>query len=1632
MSSEPLLQPQAPTPLLAEPKRPNVAPEVAFNRAYIESLVTNTPDTLPQRAQIQQEQNVLDEAIRVVSELVESKQIVSTGELEGISELPVDQQVERLQFMLAKQDMNKASPRNVALMLALSQNPEVSVQSFNEIIAEIPTTQLVAMKDQFRESQQARLRQEFQSLLERTGAEGTGEAIGDFAVGEMIPFYSVLSRFNLSNELLETIKPNADMGLRGFFTGEVRQEIRNALVEMTPEERLNAVREMVNVIEEMERDPNLGFTMTDYNIRETFENLLTEDLISGSEAGNSFDRWIGNLEVALGLAGSAWLLAKVGGASVAKTLSATRGLPTRQAAEVVGNNDYIASFHKALSESDIAKRFGVTRQEVVAAQFPRPEVMADDVAVLTPGTKDLLVRQARIRDRILTNTDDVTGGALSVENRMSRVKKEIADLDLADQMEIMPAMSRIEVKPNDTGYVLTATIGKTAKEGFDDLEQVVTHLKTVDADLQRFDVMRRTSSGTLESVFRNPRELKDFLEEGVIPKDNPYLPAGVRLTDLSDDQFLQLSKELGTELSEELLTKEAARRAGAPIKEEYFLTYRNDYSFHPVDKAFLNPGAINNGTLMPEFMVAPNAKFGDEIYSNVARMWLRGMQLDADLELMFKPYYALGNADRRVVNQLYEWQEAFAKETGKAPKVTDFRAQYPDLTEKQLRGLFALRTGQDTMYELLNRRLYREFQSQGFVTARPRKAGLPVFHGKRLTREEALKERTVYNPVDQSVNKVAKEDINALYDQGGSILKNDLPIDADSHKVSNILINNSDYRAGELSTQVLNYHPGYSTRFYEDPYVIIKKSKKLVDGKLQDVEEAIRMSPTAGDARAFVTRSYKGAKPLPDGTFQSKRLGDRFEIRRVRDINQTESAFLQRQTLQQEGRLFWDERNFNRLKDTSGNMARIMDPAPALERATALVAREVTMSDTLKSLENAWKGEFMDLLPRKPELYDNMGSMIKELEGLRRTNTVKELNKRYDKAIRFARYIDFMEGTGDAFAPAARKMLINLAGSLERFFGTGNAAARTLEKWGESFDPIKTMRSVPFNLFMRFRPARQYLLQSAQIGFIAPLDPTYVASGKIFMDRIALGSGLSKFRNLGFDDGFSTKNLSSLMGVSQAEFRKIVKEFDRAGLINAVDVHAFKGGVKRFDKVGAEESFRGSRKAWNYVADQFQQGFDQGEANNVLFSWLMALRRFQKSNNLKVKDITKEQWDKIAIDGSNLSLAMIRPNDFRYQRGALSLATQFMSFQNKALLAMLGQNPAIKGKDTWKLFLGTQLMYGGNMFGARNFYEGMFSDLGLLISGNEPIGPNGESIIDMLAGGAVETIINELGNITYGEDQWQDLDLSFMAPGIDITRIRTDLLEAAASGIGAEVILGPFGSIGAGFVQAVNDVHKFLIGPSEFFGPADKIYAIAHLSAKELLPQYNDIAQAHFAKKLGFWQNQAGDTQDVEAAMNDILARAVFGIRSRQYTSYYDVTGALWESKEQVDHIVRENQKFLSKMFNMWTAGEVTREEYMMGLYSLSMFMDDWPEGERLNILERSLKEDFDGRGSILDRWASNEGAYVNPDVRRYMANFLKEHNINDPEVERVLLEAANEAAQSLSDAEAVLRDQIQERNRPE
>ena len=1490
-----------PAPKISKTRAANEALEASMATGDVSAYAVNR-DTLEQGGKIQ------NSALAALNEYQVKQGVSLSGRLEPeyFNSLPIDEQMQ-----VASEEMSRLNIRNVSaskwgLMYALANGGgQLSTAEYQSKFDQIPHAEIAERMSYMHRMNRRHARQDIEEAAGMLPIS-TPEGILNIIEGDMTPIWPWLSRIRLIDNIAEATGLEVD----GWWLGNKKQRFREEVTSLTPEEFGQFGKDFEKWVHQVQDDVNMGAYVNKYQIIELMESVFTEGVYDGTSAELAGDEWFGNFETLVELAvgvGFAWQAGK----GIKGAFSTTRQVGARTIA-AAANTRAARALDDLFQADELGVEFGLLPDEAVPSQLPRPSILANDVEDLPDSTKKVLERSERVRSEILESTTKTELG-LTPGNRTSAVNQELTDLDLFDHPHVQSRMSTLASLGDDEGFKMRVVVGETAEGGYRNIQDVMDEAVRLDPNLERLDIMRVNREGVLEPVFEGPEGFARAVTKG----------------------------EVDTKTAERII-------GGNSPDEAYYLVYEQERYWHSIDKEAFGAETFQSGGLVPRVALSPNAKFGDEIYGSFLRAYMGEQTILKNFEIMFNPFYRLGPDDKRFVAGAYEWMEDFGKNHGRAPDINEIRTHYDGITEKQLNGIVSLRTGMDTMHELFNRRLYKEWQALDFKTAKPRVAGMPNYHGKVVdTPGQAL------DPVSGDMVRISAQELEVIKRDGGAVIELDIPVDVPNQaraRATRVVVRNEDYQLGELSTRPLTYHPGYSMRFYDDPYFIVKKTDGVSlngstrnIGQASQVSEAIRTAGTQAEAEAWMRRAARA-------TQERGEQGVTWEVVRANDIGQTESTLFQKQALHREGRLFWDERNFDRLPDVNGNLATLEDPVTSLERGVGQAARQLTHEDLLRSIKGAWKNQYGDLFDARTLDTFDLGELSKRLKDLRRSTVDKASKQRIVDAKELIDYMRLIEGTESMVIPALREAALNVAVAVNRWTGANN---KRIEQIGMTMDPFRAMRSVAFNLFMVFRPVRQALLQTSQIGYLAALDPLYAASPKLFTDAIALRRGLAALRKSGYDDGFSVKTMAKSMGITEREYRVLLREFDRSGLIDLVDVHSFSGGAGRFRKTAlpAQDSTAGTigyrgRQATRAVRDWLQNvGFNFGERNNLTFTYQLALRRLMKRKKYdSVLSLNKSDWEEVKVEASNLALGMVRPNNFGYQTGALGVATQFLSFSHKAMLGLLGANPALKGTDALRIAMGTYLLYGANMFGGRDFAEEALKDIGIP---DQEIPGTGFSVVDLVSAGIVDTTFNMIGDMT--TEDWKDIDLGFIAPGVDFPRM-WDMQLRNVFEQPTKVALGPFGNVASNVLQSLELIDWIHNGQPDI-PPQDKFMQSAAVLGMATVPAFNDAVKAYFGYKMGFWYSAAHEPLPLEATLNGIIARGLVGARTREELAWYGTQRAFWEDKDDYQSAVQGTRKVIKQSISLFYEGVETRETVQRRIAGLVNLYEDMPEGVRLQFL---------------------------------------------------------------------------------
>lgn len=1526
----PRLDPKPAPPVLTPGTTPTGIPiPAAIDRAIQESVANNDTNTfLPSlEGNLQSSDFLLDVTRRMYSEI--SSESLQSSFVAEVNQAKTPEEIaqitRRYESSIRKQT---ADIRTLGYLNFLKQVPSdyYTFDAYNVYAAEFQTPEsLQNLRVSSNEAYMDEMRWIVNEYVGDKGFSGFREAAEEVIKSAVLPF---------QEPVINAIAEDAgalDTSGRFTMSGFSRQEVRDYLSGLSEDERRETVQNLIKALKEAENSTLTGQIMADFAVADYVQSVLSDDVLSGKGGPDNVDIWVTN---AINVLDTIW----VGGVVARATRGAGKGLKSlfanrlsRQSLRTASTvstpraTDIVATLRDKVEVRDALK---ITPDEVISSKLPVPEDMLDDLVVIPDEVRDIIPELAARRAQVDALVARNPRTWLNTAQKNDLISQEMQALESASRGVLRVSNSTIETLGADEGFRIKALVaaneisGWKGSPGLTDVLQVIQDFNPAKVGLE---LLYKQEDGTLGVAYEVSRR------EGA----TRYLPH---------------------------FEMEIARNTGLTPNSEFFIRVTKERLWTPEEKVLFGENPVIRSGMFTDVFDTPNYRFSQELYNGTLQATSVEQTVAAQLNEMLKPVWNLSDSDKRFVFSTYRWTNEFAQRTGKNPRLADYKAAFPEMTDKQATALYAMRYTQDTWFIQLNKRLYRNWQGQGYVTGVSHNDALPVFHGKKIPQETIREGEYFYDPVTRMPRQLNEEEIKSLYANNGGVLEIDLPIGLPSSPrtmfTKIIVSKDAGYSIEALHTNVLPYHPGYFPNFNEDSFLIVKRYDSI---NINGVERSIKMSNKNSPefSVAIRTADSLGRARQMIGRFNARRgaraRGYQYDVVPVKDLTVQERSAQLNHLLNRQGRMFYDKRDYRVLRNLDGKMTELADPVQGMEQVVGAIARQLGMEDTMRSIKIKFRQQFPELIT--DDQWRTKNSLeIQQLLEAQRSNAVVGgdpiLKRRTQDALSLWKHIRMLDGVDSDLFGALRAWSLDKASAL-------NSA--TIDRAVINMAPMQVARSVAFKAFMVTRPVRQALLQSMQVLFLAPIDPLYVGSGKVLLDGLAARIGIAKLK--GLDTDWSNGVLATLMGVSKEDYNTLIREMDKGGLLHHVDVHAFAGGSRAHKKLSLPKSVVGSvlqtpLKVGSWTMEKLQRfGFDLGERNNLTFTYLIALRRKMREGGYKrYRDLTSKDWDDVRNDASNLSFGMIRINQFPYQQGTLALTTQFLSFSHKAALALLGRNPALKKADVLKIWAGTALLFGSSMFGASDWVEKWLNSQ----AGADALSPGlRETLIRILSNGLIDTILNKTGNALVND--WKDLDMAGFAPGPgNIVNFYDTVLTAATEGPALPMFLGPVQNLSGNAMVGISTAVGLYKGDPDM-SEADKFMIAANEILRNGIPGYNDVNTAYDMWKLKDWYSKSGNNADVRATWNTIIAKGLLNVNSEEINAYWAIRDSEVQRREAIQNRVQVDKARIQRVVNLYGQGTETMEGLIQTAIMIGNFTQDLPEEDQALYYSMMNNVEFGG-----------------------------------------------------------------------
>jgi hypothetical protein len=963
---------------------------------------------------------------------------------------------------------------------------------------------------------------------------------------------------------------------------------------------------------------------------------------------------------------------------------------------------------------------------------------------------------------------------------------------------------------------------------------------------------------------------------------------------------------------------------------------RYDYNaamFNDMDNLTFGGEAFHHSSFLPNSLRDINAKFGSLLRRTIIRAEDFGKGIEGRLLEMAAPFSHLSDSSKVRVSK---WMDEGSRD--------ERVLSYYDLVGKgassdEIEAYYAQRILFDTEWSLNNIRMRSHLGSQGHKHVYNTQSGWEAF-GKPISRPTGRTQ--AFNPTTNQIETLSEADLIKLYQEGDTLVSL-ATTERVGKTATNVAImkNTENTKVAALPRDVLAYRQGYVTRIYEDNYFVLRHDELTVNGKATPKTSAVYSAPTKADAQRLAAKLSKENPEAKYSAALDRGLQDRGVSAELSFLNNT-------------GGLITGKRG-DHLKALDDTKAIISDPVESMVRSIKITSRKVSHDDAVTTLKQRMVNEYKDVLPVK----DGRTYLPDDLKEI--TSGVAS-DKRVTEAREILNSIKSLEGAKNPTADWWRGAVTKTSEFLSDA-GWEKTSKVVLDN-GLKKDPFQFARGITFNTLLGLNPARQLILQSNQATFL--FGATGVNPLRLAPDSAALLQGLAFQRTPALWKSWKSKG-AKMMGVKPDEYEMIVNHYRKSGIPFAIDSHTFgrDGLVQWSQKVATTPSAKALKFAGNALKAPIkfsrQIGFDMGELNNLTASYAAAFRRWQKLNPKKDWRTTTSM-DEIGVQARELALNMTKSGEFFYQEGWLSLATQFHSFQHKALLAVLpkklGGSQILSRAEKVKVLAAQMTMYGLDGVGLTAAYDKARDSFGWEIPEEAEPFLNG-IVYDY----AFNKVLQDLG----GDDSSLSVTKS-IAPGSGNVDHITDLVVNAMNMSSFELFLGATQSVVNRGLDVFSNV-GFILKRDGLETPEKVKAALKEFST--LSSGMNNYWKAQAAIQLGHAVNKVGDPV-LTQTYNESFAN-IFGITSDELDAYYKTSTALYGkpgSKQREDALK-----------------DIAKEYYAKQNRAIGYLLDDAP-ATLDDVFYRRIEEAVATEAMILD-------ALPEQDAERVLMHFRSLVNSN-------------------------------------
>lgn len=1246
-----------------------------------------------------------------------------------------------------------------------------------------------------------------------------------------------------------------------------------------------------------------------------------------------------------------------------------------------GSFDWDRLWQNTTSVLDLVAVGGLLRAGGKAAKAPLTRIrggygrVIDDLDSANPAAaRDLRAAVATSQDRDLENLSGLTAEDVFTESYPSFEGAVLnnAPAGVVDAIKDNIAMTK-HIEENAVygiNYTEEELIGMRqkavnatmAKDGYLDMSRSVIK---ADEFGDKF-VIQAAYGASSDSGFANMQRAREHFEAN--------WPEGTKVS------YLTREGNTFVEATDDVLAR-------TPDNEVYYrveATYGYDQSLADADSLLFGDKVVDSSSLVPLF----NNKWVKDAASMFDRYLNKALNRAGDYSQGLA--HAMNNVVSKSLAPLPMKGKQNVMKLLQEGSEQEIVFRYDELagnyTTKEIEAYYSLRALSDMQHSLDNRRIYNKLAQENYESVVSDATAFEGIGRKIPDYEGSSGITTAFNPTTGAVEEFTAAQRRDIYDNGGMFAHSKFENRSGNVRSQYIYVDGDKTKVRPLTRFPLPYRKGYMTRGYADNYMIKMRVTDVVDGKKVSRVKTVASAATKEDAMRYLPELKRQFPEAEEIYPQIKRelsdpdvLDDEMEL-----LNMTGGIVSGRR-----GTL---------LKSMSDREDQLLDPIESLQKHISYTAGRVAYDDVMATLNQRWVNTY-------GKKYD-----VSSVEDYEKINARTSSDTDVANAKAVAEHILGARGVQPEGYKRYRSFMLKMAEHLESTMG-GGRVAKSVGDFVRDFNPIKTLRGFTFNMLLATNPARQFLLQSNQITMLAGIDPKAFAKTARGWVGFAAAAATRDTPRWGKARAVGAK----LMGITADEFEKLYDGFRVSGLPASINAHTFaRDAMPEISaRISGSLLEQSARAAFNVTKTPLrlvrQAGFNAGEWNNLSMTYVMSYEMWKKAN--KGKKLTKLAIADIATEARDLALNMTRTGELNYQRGALSLATQFLSYQHKAILAATGANRKFRELSPLQRtsFLASQFV----LYGVDGLGVGAFTDKIISTNGYEVP----EEVKPLIDGLVYDYMLNRMLSAVSGEEEEVDFtgDLAPLG-GINssIYGMLANIMEMRLP----DVALGASGGALSRFAEAGAMVN-FIADIPDMDTPEKLSLAVQQFG--QVAGAYNNYVKGHAMRTFDYHLSKSGQPLYRTTSMEGLFVQ-LFGIGPDAEEEYYRVAqsingtyapgsnidklrSALIED-DSIEGMARTYYDRVSKLFREASLGsgdltELDRQSLENQLYLENLLFTVLPEdiayavGRHVQnyIAEGISKDGYDEL--ISNIWSTSVRGQAAPSDVQEMLNVISDPNLN-------------------------------------